>query len=855
MLTFYKLATFDPELRRRIAEAEAMVKADPSVKEQNSGVYPKGHVTIQGMDITIETAQGQWRRGVSKDGTPWEVKLSNSYGYIKGTDSAEPGDQMDVFLGPDPELEIVFVVDQNKGDTDVFDEVKVILGCRTASQAKQLYMTNYSVGWKGFRSITPLTVPQFKAWCAHGNMKLPLAGQQMASFYKVAAIDGHRVGMYGAIPIVGPAVAASSLNLQDRTRSRSLNSLRDWLLTTVGQGVGALAGGAAGQAMFGSPTSLIQRANQHLLNTGDVSGLSAFAAPVAGLAGSSALGAAIGGYGGGRLAAYLRSKDEADATPDPDKKLHSTLLALLSPTTASSLMEDRPLAIGTKGLIGTIAGSVVPFAGGALSHYLLHPSSKQARVLPGQKKEKDRATVRSRLFNAMPVAAGGVLAGGGLLELLRRSVFPAETVEDLQRFSEQAKLEKVMGHNLAFNAEQRPFQDLANYSVQGNRMLNNKVLGVDPLALVKMIRSGPWMPEKARWQADSGLHYDAFKKGPLSGGMRLLSELTTGWAPGNVPPAAVQGPELRDALMQAANADVAKQTGVQNYFDWKVGKPELWHHDAIKPDRLTTAQQIQVMRGWPAGLKANMPEAIKPQLDALGNTLAASDAPLRAGYNSITQPFLLANSTMRNVAAGLAGAGVLGLGAYGVGRYLDSRKDLERKKRRKVTATEHAMQFVPTLKQSAINGKALAGILAALGVGGYGVKKVGDGVASAGQFLASPEGQKVLAVHPGLRRALGVEFPHMDVNLGLDPTGTITGAAMGAGIGALTGVMHKEDEERPWWKSPTTGALIGAGLGGLYDYASMRGAQEMWNLQPKEQQDLLGMSGSHIRAGRQAVIN
>lgn len=381
---FCKHATFDADLRRRIAEAEAQVKADPSKKEQNSGIYQKGHVTIQGLGITIETAQGQWRRDISKDGTPWEIKLSNSYGYIKGTDSAEPGDQMDVFLGPDPELEIVFVVDQNKGDTDVFDEHKVVLGCRTASQAKQLYITNYSVGWKGFRSITPLTMPQFKAWLATGDMKTPLAGQQMASFYKVAAIDGHRVGMYGAIPIVGPAVAASSLNLQDRTRSRSLNSLRDWLLTTVGQGVGAWAGGAAGQAMFGSPTSLIQRANQHLLNTGDVSGLSAFAAPVAGLAGSSALGAAIGGYGGGRLAAYLRSKDEADATPDPDKKLHSTLLALLSPTTASSLMEDRPLAIGTKGLVGTIAGSVVPFAGGALSHYVLHENKKLATTMQKQ---------------------------------------------------------------------------------------------------------------------------------------------------------------------------------------------------------------------------------------------------------------------------------------------------------------------------------------------------------------------------------------------------------------------------------------------------------------------------------------
>lgn len=181
-----KTAALDQDLRDRIAAANAKV-AVPSLKEIESGTYQKGHYTWKGFPLTIETAAGQTRSGVNKStGKPWSVTLKHSYGYIKETDSAEPGDQMDIFMGDTPESEIIFAVDQNKQDGKTFDETKFILGCCTSAEAKQLYMDNYSPGWKGFRSITPLTLPQFKSFLTKADLTKPVAGQQFADFHKRA---------------------------------------------------------------------------------------------------------------------------------------------------------------------------------------------------------------------------------------------------------------------------------------------------------------------------------------------------------------------------------------------------------------------------------------------------------------------------------------------------------------------------------------------------------------------------------------------------------------------------------------------------------------------------------------------
>ena len=108
------------QIRAAVRAAEEQVQV-PSKAQIESGNYQKGHVTLHGLGITFETASGQSRSGTAPDGTPWSVTLTAPYGYIKGTRSAEPGDQMDVFVGPMPEIELVFVIDQNKPGTTTFD--------------------------------------------------------------------------------------------------------------------------------------------------------------------------------------------------------------------------------------------------------------------------------------------------------------------------------------------------------------------------------------------------------------------------------------------------------------------------------------------------------------------------------------------------------------------------------------------------------------------------------------------------------------------------------------------------------------------------------------------------------------
>lgn len=178
----------DKSIRKAIAEAEAQVQEPASLEQREVGNYQKGHFTWCGLGITLETAKGTTRRGTDPSGHKWSITLKNSYGYIKGTDSAEPGDEMDVFVGDEPETELVFVVDQNRNGQDKFDEHKCVIGCSSSAAARSVYESNYSPGWKGFRSVTPLTVPQFKEWLERGDMTKPLKGQKFETFCKVALV-------------------------------------------------------------------------------------------------------------------------------------------------------------------------------------------------------------------------------------------------------------------------------------------------------------------------------------------------------------------------------------------------------------------------------------------------------------------------------------------------------------------------------------------------------------------------------------------------------------------------------------------------------------------------------------------
>jgi len=151
-----------------VKNEEIRVEADktdtkPSEAQKKAGNYRKGHVNIQGFDITIENPAGSVRSGVNQDGTEWSNTMQNHYGYFKRTNGKD-GDQIDVFVGNKPESNHIFVVDQINTETKEFDESKVMLGFDTLQEAKDAYLSNYEEGWQGLGSITTVDVDTFKEW-------------------------------------------------------------------------------------------------------------------------------------------------------------------------------------------------------------------------------------------------------------------------------------------------------------------------------------------------------------------------------------------------------------------------------------------------------------------------------------------------------------------------------------------------------------------------------------------------------------------------------------------------------------------------------------------------------------------
>ena len=157
-----------------IQAARATVNTEPSDAQIAAGNYQKGHVKIQGLDISLENPKGSTRSGTDEEGKAWKTTMQNDYGYIKRTEGAD-GDQVDVYVGDKPDSERVFVVNQVNPKTGEFDEHKVMLGFDKAILARRAYMKHYQKGWKGFGDMTEMTVPEFKQWLKTGDQKTPLA--------------------------------------------------------------------------------------------------------------------------------------------------------------------------------------------------------------------------------------------------------------------------------------------------------------------------------------------------------------------------------------------------------------------------------------------------------------------------------------------------------------------------------------------------------------------------------------------------------------------------------------------------------------------------------------------------------
>lgn len=151
------------KLLDHIAEAREMVDTSPTEAQKEAGNYKKGHVRIDGYDVTIENPKGSVRSGKDANGQEWSITMNNDYGYIRGTKAVD-GDHIDIFLSDNPSEGNVFVVDQlnEKGE---FDESKVMYGFPSMDEARSSYLANYSPGWENrISTITEVTKDEFYKW-------------------------------------------------------------------------------------------------------------------------------------------------------------------------------------------------------------------------------------------------------------------------------------------------------------------------------------------------------------------------------------------------------------------------------------------------------------------------------------------------------------------------------------------------------------------------------------------------------------------------------------------------------------------------------------------------------------------
>lgn len=156
-------STDNQDVISQIRQARADVERNPTDGQKEAGNYKKGHIKLDGFDITLENPKGGVRSGTDKNGKKWSITMNNDYGYIRGTEAVD-GDHIDIFLSDNPTEGHVFVVDQ-KNEYGKFDESKVMYGFNSLEEARDAYLSNYEKGWeKRIMAITEVSKDEFKKW-------------------------------------------------------------------------------------------------------------------------------------------------------------------------------------------------------------------------------------------------------------------------------------------------------------------------------------------------------------------------------------------------------------------------------------------------------------------------------------------------------------------------------------------------------------------------------------------------------------------------------------------------------------------------------------------------------------------
>lgn len=191
------------EASSQAATSPLNARPEPTQAQKEAGNYPKAHVKVQGLDISIENPKGSTRSGTGPEGD-WSVTMPAHYGYIRRSEGAD-GDQVDVFIGDQVDAPEAYVIDQLDPTTGEFDEAKIVMGVPDMVSAIQTYDESFSGGGQDrIGSVTPLSIDELKAWIKSGDTKKPLGN--IAAAQKVIRDRLAEQQALAAQPEAAPAV-------------------------------------------------------------------------------------------------------------------------------------------------------------------------------------------------------------------------------------------------------------------------------------------------------------------------------------------------------------------------------------------------------------------------------------------------------------------------------------------------------------------------------------------------------------------------------------------------------------------------------------------------------------------------
>lgn len=164
---------------------------EPSEAQIDVGNYRKGHISVGGLDISVENPEGSVRRGTDEQGKPWEIELKSHYGYVRRSEGAD-GEQVDVFVKPGTVGDYsgpVFVINQANADGS-FDEHKAVIGAPIEKLARAQYLANYEKGWDRIASVARFESPQqFKDWLKTADLSQPAISANTANIARATDVS------------------------------------------------------------------------------------------------------------------------------------------------------------------------------------------------------------------------------------------------------------------------------------------------------------------------------------------------------------------------------------------------------------------------------------------------------------------------------------------------------------------------------------------------------------------------------------------------------------------------------------------------------------------------------------------